>query len=172
MTFMGRFVEADGRPAVRFERVYSHPVEHVWSAVTEPDELVKWFPSAMSIEPRAGGTVEFSGDPNIADSRGTVLAWDPPRRFAFSWGTDEVHLDLEAAGPASCRLTLTNVLADRDAAARNASGWTICLGELANVVDGYPSDGPHSDVNRDAFQALYDDYRSSGMPAGAAIPPP
>jgi uncharacterized protein YndB with AHSA1/START domain len=170
MTFMGRYLEADGRPAVRFERVYPHSAERVWAAVTEPDQLVKWFPSAMTIEARASGTVEFSGDPNISDSHGTVLAWDPPRRFAFTWGSDEVHLDLEPVGAGSCRLTLTNVLADRDTAARNASGWTICLGELANVVDDEASDGPHSDVNRDAFQALYDDYRASGIPSGAAIP--
>jgi uncharacterized protein YndB with AHSA1/START domain len=172
MTFMGRYVELDGRPAVRFERVYPHPVEHVWSAVTEPDELVKWFPSAMTFVPQVRGAVEFSGDPNLADTHGSVLAWNPPRRFAFTWATDEVHLDLEAVGPAACRLTLTNVLAERDTAARNASGWTICLGELANAVDGYPSGGPHSDVNRDAFQSLYDDYCAGGMPAGAAIPSP
>jgi uncharacterized protein YndB with AHSA1/START domain len=172
MTFMGSFTEVDGRPAVSFERVYPHPVEHVWAAVTEPDQLVQWFPSAVTIEPREGGTVEFSGDPHLADVRGTVLTWRPPHRFGFTWGPDEVHVDLEAVGPASCRLVLTNVLAERDTAARNASGWTICLGELANVVDGYETDGPHSEINRDAFQPLYDDYRAMGMPAGADIPAP
>ena len=64
----------DGRPAVRFTRVYDHPVARVWRFVTDPDELAHWFPSRAEIELRAGGTVTFSEDPNLADSTGRVLA--------------------------------------------------------------------------------------------------
>lgn len=63
MTDRGTYLELDGRPAVRFRRTYPHPVERVWAAVTEPAELEAWFPSAVSMDPREGGTIEFSGDP-------------------------------------------------------------------------------------------------------------
>jgi len=36
---LGSFIEFEGRPAVRFERTYDHPVERVWAAVTDP---VSW----------------------------------------------------------------------------------------------------------------------------------
>ena len=30
---------------MRFERHYDYPVERVWQAVTDPDEMRQWFPS-------------------------------------------------------------------------------------------------------------------------------
>jgi uncharacterized protein YndB with AHSA1/START domain len=166
---LGRYVEVEGRPAVRFERVYPHPIARVWAAVTEPAELAKWFPSSVELEPTNGGTVKFAGDPYSEGSAGTILAFDPPRHLAFTWGADELHVDLEAVDEASCRLTLTNVLNQRDAAARNASGWTLCLAELSKHVAGEDSKGPHSG---DAlpFQPLYDAHISAGLPWGAEIP--
>src|SRR5689334_2879045 len=86
----------DGRPAVRFSRTYDHPVDRVWQFVTDPGELAHWFPSRAEIELRVGGTITFSGDPNMEDSTGTVLAVHPPRHLSFSWEGDEMHFDLEA----------------------------------------------------------------------------
>lgn len=165
----GTLVEHEGRPAVRFRRRYDHPVERVWAAVTDPGELSHWFPSNVRLEPRAGGKVEFSGDPNMAPAAGTMLAYEPPRRLAFTWGASELHLELEADGPQGCVLTLTDVLDARDAAARNAAGWEVCLAELAKHLGGLPADGPHS-ATADSWQEHYDRYLASGMPSGAFVP--
>ena len=73
----------DGRPAVRFSRTYDHPVERVWQFVTDADELAHWFPSRAEIAPRPGGEITFSGDPNMAASKGRVLAVDAPRHLSF-----------------------------------------------------------------------------------------
>jgi hypothetical protein len=35
----GTLVDHDGRPAVRFRREYARPVQRLWAAITEPDEL-------------------------------------------------------------------------------------------------------------------------------------
>ncbi|MGX9888141.1 SRPBCC domain-containing protein [Streptomyces sp. NPDC002276] len=51
----------DGRPAVRFSRVYDQPLDRVWQFVTDPDELAQWFPSRAEFELRPGGTATFSG---------------------------------------------------------------------------------------------------------------
>jgi hypothetical protein len=39
----GELIEIGERAGVRFERRLSHPPERVWRAITERDELAKWF---------------------------------------------------------------------------------------------------------------------------------
>jgi uncharacterized protein YndB with AHSA1/START domain len=165
----GTFVQHDGRPAVRFERTYAHPIERVWDAVATPEGLAHWFPSAVEIQPYAGGAIAFSGDPNLPPTSGTVLVFEPPRRLAFTWGGDELHFDLEPAEAGGCRFVLVNVLGDRAAAARNAAGWSVCLAELGKNLAGRPAQGPHGDT-AESWRSHYDAYVASGMPYGAAIP--
>jgi uncharacterized protein YndB with AHSA1/START domain len=160
---LGSYLEVDGRPAVRFERTYRHPIDRVWQSVSEPDLLAAWFPSKVTIEPRVGGTVEFSGDPNVGDTTGVVLAYDPPRRLAFTWGGDEIHLELSAVDDGHCRLVLINVLEDRSAAARNGAGWNVCLAALEADLDETPPDDT-------AWRAYYDAYLADGVPSGAPFP--
>lgn len=165
----GTYLEHDGRPAVRFQRTYPHPVERLWAAVTETDELSHWFPSAVRMQPHVGGTIEFSGDPNQEPTSGSILTFDPPRRLAFTWGNDELHFELEPVGDDSCTLTLINVLEARDTAARNAAGWSVCLAELDKYAHGETAAGPHSDTAA-SWKPLYDAYVAAGMPSGAPIP--
>lgn len=168
---LGTYLTHDGRPAVRFERTYPQPIERVWTAVSDPNELAHWFPARVTIEARVGGAVVFSGDPNAEDATGVVLAFDPPRHLAFTWMRDELHFGLEPLDERQCRLTLTNVLADRSAAARNAAGWSVCLGELDKHIGGRPANGPHSGTAA-SWQAHYDTSVAAGMPSGAEIPAP
>jgi uncharacterized protein YndB with AHSA1/START domain len=165
----GTYSEDEGRPSVRFERRYEHPSTRVWAAITVPSELAFWFPSTVEIEPRVGGRVVFGGDPHLTDSIGTVLEYEPPSRLGFTWGTDELHFEVTPDGENVCVLTLINVLAARDTAARNASGWTVCLGELDKLLAGTPGDGPHSD-SVPPFEPIYESYVADGMPFGATIP--
>jgi uncharacterized protein YndB with AHSA1/START domain len=169
MTNLGSYLEHDGRPSVRLERHYPYPVARVWAAVTEPDELQHWFPSRVSYDAAPGGEIRFSGDPNVEDVAGTVLAFDPPHYFAFTWGENEVHLRLEAAGPDQCVLELTDVLPERDQAARNGAGWRVCLDELAKRLHGDASGGPHGE-SATPWQPIYEAYVAAGVPSGALIP--
>lgn len=166
---LGTHVQHEGRPAVRFVRTYRHPIERVWAAVSRPEEMTAWFPSAVRYEPRVGGEIRFSGDPNTDDATGTVLAYEPPRRLSFSWYEDELHLTLEPLDEGVCRLTLVNVLADPSAAARNASGWYVCLAELRKALDGVASGGPHS-ADAEPWRDVYERHQRAGLPAGAPIP--
>ncbi|MEU8137822.1 SRPBCC family protein [Streptodolium elevatio] len=159
----------DGRPAVRFTRTYPHPIERVWRFVTEPAELVHWFPSRVEVDLRPGGEMRFSFDPNTPDSVGRVLALDPPRHLSFVWDADELHFDLEPAGSGGTRFTLTNVLAEDDTAARNAAGWQVCLDALDAAANGEHRDGPHAGPTGD-WKGYYDAYVAQGVPSGAHIP--
>lgn len=169
---LGSYLEYEGRPAVQFEWVYPHSLHDVWRAVSEGSQLSQWFPATVALEPRVGGLVTFSGDPYADDSSGVVLVFDPPRGLAFSWLEDELHFQLEPIEEGHCRLTLTNVLADPAAAARNAAGWSVCIAELDKLIAGRRVDGPHSAAAAEAGQHYYDAYVEAGLPSGAAIPTP
>ena len=167
---LGSFVQHEGRPAVRFERQFRAPLDRVWAAVTDPEQLRVWFPSQVRYDPVVGGEIAFFGDPNLPepDEVDRVLVWDPPHRFAFGWGGDEIHLEL-AETDDGCRLVLLNVLAQSDTAARNATGWHGCLAELAEVVGGRPGGGSHARPV-DEFWPVYAAHIERGLPHGAWIP--
>ncbi|MGV9246285.1 SRPBCC family protein [Streptomyces sp. NPDC003710] len=159
----------DGRSAVRFSRVYDHPADRVWRFVTDADELARWFPSRAEFELRPGGTVRFSGDPHMPDSTGAVLAVDAPRHLSFLWGGDELRFDLEELDGGRTRFTLTNVLGERDAAARNGAGWEVCLAALDARVRGERHEGPHAGVGT-PWKEYYEGYVRAGIPSGAPVP--
>lgn len=166
----GTFVTlGDGRPAVRFTRTYDHPVERVWRFVTDADELAQWFPSRAEIDLRPGGTITFSGDPNMEDSTGRVIAVDAPRHLSFDWGGDEVHFDLEALDGDRTRFTLTNVLVAEDTAARNGAGWELCLAALDAKARGERFEGPHTGAEA-PWKEIYRAYVDAGVPSGAPVP--
>jgi uncharacterized protein YndB with AHSA1/START domain len=167
----GILVAHDGRPAVRFRREYAHSVERLWAAITQPDELERWFPSKVQMQPQLGGAIDFYGDPNLPDSghTGTILIYEPPKRLAFTWGASELHFALEARDGGGCVLTLTDVLEARDAAARNAAGWAVCLAELGTHLAGQVAGGPHSQT-AESWREHYENYIAAGMPSGAHIP--
>ncbi|MDH6213871.1 SRPBCC family protein [Streptomyces pseudovenezuelae] len=159
----------DGRSAVRFSRIYDHPVERVWQLVTDADELVRWFPSRAEIELRPGGTITFSGDPNMPESTGRVLAVDAPRHLSFEWGGDELHFDLEELDEKRTRFTLTNVLEAADTASRNGAGWEVCLAALDATARGERSAGPHAGTSA-SWKEFYAGYVEAGVPSGASVP--
>ena len=152
----GTYETIDGRPAVRFERVYPRPVERVWRSVTEPEELARWFPTTVEVDLREGGAMAFTfpGE-EMEPMDGRVLELDPPRVFAFLWGDETLRFELVPEGD-GCRLTLTHLISNADEAARNAAGWHVCLDTLG---------GEESD-----WEPYYEEYVRRGMPAGAEIP--
>ncbi|MGW9025998.1 SRPBCC family protein [Streptomyces sp. NPDC055722] len=159
----------DGRPAVRFTRVYDHPAARVWRFVTNPDELAQWFPSRAEFDLRPGGTVRFSGDPNMPESTGTVLAVEAPRHLSFEWGGDEMHFDLEELDGERTRFTLTNVLGAQNTAARNGAGWEVCLSALDAKARGERFEGSHAGMSA-PWKEYYEGYIQAGIPSGAPVP--
>jgi hypothetical protein len=98
-----------------------------------------------------------------------VLVYEPPRQLAYTWGDDELHFELEPETNAACRLTLIDVLEERQAAARNAAGWELCLTELATYLSGGDGAGPRA-ADLAAWRRLYDAQLAAGLPSGAHIP--
>jgi uncharacterized protein YndB with AHSA1/START domain len=159
----GTYEEIDGRPALRFERRLAHPIERVWRAVTEPDELAHWFPHAFQADMRVGGRVTFG-----EQMEGQVTELDPPRVFAFTWDEDLLRFELEPATD-GCVLLFTHFLTERDRGAMVAAGWTVCFEELDKHLAGQPATAPGGEPT-DQWRALYEEYERRGVPSGAPIP--
>jgi uncharacterized protein YndB with AHSA1/START domain len=169
-TDTGTYLEIDDRPAVRFERIYEQPVERVWEAISEPEQMSQWFPSPnVEHDARAGGSITLSGDPYAPDAKTSrVLVWDPPLRFAFEWGDDQLHFTL-AEVEAGTRLELVNYLATSGAASRNAAGWEMCLEHLDRTVAGTWKASP-TDGSMEEFKPVLEKYKAKGLPDDGWLP--
>jgi uncharacterized protein YndB with AHSA1/START domain len=130
-----QFLTLDGRPTVRVERRYPHPVEKVWRAVTTPEHLGRWFPSPVELELRSGGAMRFSAFEGDEGATGTVEIVEPPRRLVFTWGADRLVFELTPDGDGT-RFALTHSFDDRPGAASFATGWDQCLAGLRSVLAG------------------------------------
>ena len=66
------------------------PVDVVWRAITEPDQIVQWFSDEADVELKDGyeGALTFTGrgttEPMVAQI--TVQAFEPDRSFCYRWG--------------------------------------------------------------------------------------
>lgn len=124
-------LRAGDRPVLRFERHLDRPVEAVWRAVTDPEEMRAWFPTRIVVDEwRIGAEITHHFDEHDIDPLpGTVLEWDPPRRVRFTWGTDTIGFELAPAPDGGTVFVLTEELG-ASIAARNAAGWEVCLDHL------------------------------------------
>lgn len=168
----GTIEQHDEMVTCRFERLLRHPVEVVWQAITEPDEVDRWMGTRPEIDLRPGGRyITRHGTGDVVTDRITRL--EPPRLLEHTFWehvnpSARVTWELSPAGD-GCRLVLTHrlSLADvRRAAAtvaagddivtilsRNCTGWHHLLDMLAAALDGRPA--PWSDQDRKAWQERY-----------------
>lgn len=142
-----RFLTLDGRPTVRVERDYPHPIDKVWKAVTAPEHLGQWFPSPVEVDLRPGGEVRFGASGGEPGAAGVVEAVDPPRRLAFTWGADRLTFELSPSGGGTM-FVLTHAFDDRFGAASFATGWDLCLAGLRRVLAGEPPPAPDRGIAR------------------------
>jgi len=107
---------ADDRLVLRLERRYEHPVERVWRAITDREELSHWFPPGEELE---------------------VIESDPPHLLAGSWYGDTLRFELRDDGE-GCVLVFSHEFSDRAKAARDAAGWESCFVRLEGLLAGEP----------------------------------
>jgi uncharacterized protein YndB with AHSA1/START domain len=156
----------DGRHQVRFVRRLNHPIDRVWAAITEPDQLEAWLARA-EVEPQAGGRVRLewlnTGDDEVI-ARGTVTAIDPPRLLELDTDAQgALRWELTPDGEAT-HLALTVVLAMPDEhVTMNIAGWHVHLDFLGDWLDdGTRVDWPN--WPRERWDAIHERYAASMRP--------
>jgi uncharacterized protein YndB with AHSA1/START domain len=116
------------------ERVLPGPIERVWSYLTSPEHLAKWFLDGK-VADRIGGEVQF-GDGLIT---GAVTVYDPPHVLEFTWNeADSSHgptpnalcrYELSAIGD-EVRLVLVHSRLPEHAYDAYVTGWKELLDRL------------------------------------------
>lgn len=153
---MGEVLHDGETVGLRYERHLSHPVERVWRALTDSDQLRHWLPIDIIGERVAGGSVVATFWPDVvakykikipeATLPGKILTWDPPRTFSWMWDTDTLIFELHPTDTGT-RLVFTTWVVNTTAGVENtAAGYHVCLDQLVSLVE---TDNPPPFIDAD-----------------------
>jgi uncharacterized protein YndB with AHSA1/START domain len=124
------------------ERTYDASVSRVWQAITNRDEMEKWYFNLAEFRPETGFEFSFTGGPDGRQYKHHCRVTEvvPERKISYTWcyegypGESEVSFELFAEGDKT-RLKLTHAGLDTfpanntDFAAFNFNeGWNSILG--------------------------------------------
>jgi uncharacterized protein YndB with AHSA1/START domain len=146
----GQLQVAQEGASVVFRRILQHPIEEVWSAITDPKQLETWFMVKVSRESATGKLEMFHA--NGVRATGRVLEWSPPRVYEYEWVIDPgpslphgensiVRWELASLKEGTL-LVLTHRKLTRPTAEVFARGFTAFLDRLSAQMDGTPLPEP------------------------------
>lgn len=144
----GTVRRVDGRDVLRFERRLAHPVQRVWTALTDPAEAARWLT----------GEVGDLGEPlEVEPQKVLVHRFGPTRKGG---GGDEgsrgdvdiVRWELTPDGDGTL-LVLTHTFAGPPDTARIAAGWHTLLDQLEATLAGTVGPWP-----AERWLALHEEY--------------
>lgn len=164
-------LRADGeRRSIHFERRYDTNAEDLWSAISDPSRLARWF-ARVEGDLSSGGSFEILFDDDDPDQRtqGRIQVCSPPRQLEVTWefrgeADSVLTVELRPEGAAT-RLVLDHRrLPDREAAGYGA-GWHLHLDALEAHVAG--SDMPAWDQRYPELLPAYREQAAAApRPAG------
>jgi uncharacterized protein YndB with AHSA1/START domain len=153
----------DGRSIIRFERRLAHPIDRVWSAITDPGELEAWLARAhVDLRPDGEVVLEWlntDDEGQQAVFHATVTELDPPHVLEL---TGDIHgrvrWELQPDGADATVLRFTNETpAPDEAVGKTRSGWHFHLDVLEDFLDeGARVDWPN--WPRDRWEQINDRY--------------
>ena len=122
-------------------------VESVWEAITDPDELARWFGDEAEIDLRSGGDAFMTWE-NHGRYAMRIEEVEAPSRLVWSWVHEpdvafddapatrvEWRLGAAADGGTTLHLRETGFLTDLHRG-QNDEGWDAELGELSELLGG------------------------------------
>ena len=167
-----RFID---RYTIEYVRTYRHPIERVFKAVTDEAEVGAWFFPPAHIDARLGGAYALGGAPEVADFKGVITAYEPPRLVRYGGphpGPDSYwQFALEPVAEGTRMVFVQRVTPgayrnthgwpadppDHPAGELNPwrpgtlSGWHISFDHLGDQLDG----APHRKVDEPSLEARY-----------------
>ncbi|WP_035462318.1 SRPBCC family protein [Alicyclobacillus macrosporangiidus] len=142
------------------ERMLEHPIEEVWAALTQAEQIPRWAPFTTDRDLTTPGPVRLAhiDMPEADERQGDVLEVNAPGLLVLRWGADILRWELSGEGDKTL-LVLRHRFADRQQAPSYAAGWHLCLDGLAGTVAGkkMPSMVGHNAVKY-GWRELYERY--------------
>jgi uncharacterized protein YndB with AHSA1/START domain len=146
---LGDLGSADGAGVVRIEDRYDTGIEDLWTALTDPARLARWY-GRVEGDLRPGGRFRTYIEASDIESTGRVDACEPPRRLQLTTReTDESYQRGRGVPPydAAIEVTLTAVGDQTDLTiqvrgmpldriASYGAGWQIHAENLAAYLAG------------------------------------
>ena len=130
------------------ERVFPHPPEKLWRALTESPLLAQWMMN-NDFQPVVGRKFQVRADPvpnwnGVVDCE--VLIVEPLQRLSYNWGVGDPDSGLQwvvlwtltsAEGGTHVRMEQSGFRPDQQAAYQGANyGWQRFFGNLERIVGG------------------------------------
>jgi uncharacterized protein YndB with AHSA1/START domain len=127
--------ENDGYKVV-FHRRFNQPIDKVWDAITNPEQLRYWF-TDIDMEFKVGGkmNIRFRDDDKTL-SYGKIVAIEPPRRFVWTWEEELAEWELTPLDPNATQLTLTYSKLEESYAVKAPAGFHALLDRLEERLNG------------------------------------
>ena len=153
----GRVLRDEDGMRLEFVRTYPDPVDEVWSALTDPARVARWF-GTWTGDP-ATGTVQLTmtEEEGSTPQEVTILECHPPARLVVEVPSPDGTWRLSVALQAQERgttLVFTQRLAEPYDASSIGPGWHFYLDRLGAVVAGTAV----PDSWDDYFPSLQDAY--------------
>jgi uncharacterized protein YndB with AHSA1/START domain len=161
MSDLGTMENHGDHVVLRYERHLAHPVEHVWAALTDPDELVRWWgrvqaPRLASGEPYTITWLNEGEDGETVVMEATIteirehelleVHGDPHGTLRF---------ELRADGDATDLLLQCTSPVPPEHRTSVQAGWHFHLDALATALDGGSTDLAHP---MEAWAPIHDRY--------------
>jgi uncharacterized protein YndB with AHSA1/START domain len=159
------------------------PVEAVWRALVDPEELIRWFVEEARVEPGAGGRVSVSWGEGM-EVETQIAVWEPPARLrllgTFGGALEEPMVEeyvLETRGGATVLRFVHGGIPDSpdwDGMFESTKrGWGLFLGNLRHYLEQHPGEPrtsrytmtPVQGTAPDAWRAVLDALGLDAEPA-------
>ena len=88
MDQLGKVTMEGDHASIEFQRYFQFPVEKVWSAITDNDNLASWFLTKIRINPGSSGSVESWFGYPTHHVQGRIRVWDPPNVLEHEWNLE------------------------------------------------------------------------------------
>lgn len=123
------------------------PPADVWRALTEGEELARWFAVTAEVEPGEGGCWKVSWDESPLVELGRITVWQPERHLQLGNGSNAARLeDFELVALDGGTRTLLRVVSSGfgseaswdDELEGTKNGWAVFIRNLRHYLERHP----------------------------------
>ena len=165
---LGSLRSADGAGVVRIEDRYDTDINDLWSALTDPGRLARWYGQAEG-DLRPGGQFRTYAEADDIESTGRIVACEPPRRLVVTTReTDESWRKGNGVPPGTGKSVIAGSIAYHVSAGGAFSAWDPAHAAAFDRNDG----GPGARARRGDGTPSARDPRASRSPRPCHSPTP